>query len=129
MVITEHKTLNYYLKLKYPVILQEAPEGGFVAEIEDLPGCISQGETIEETMQMIEEARRLWLESACEDGLDIPLPESEAVYSGKFNIRVPASLHRKLHRLASKEGISLNQYVVFALSHTVGVAESKTAVK
>lgn len=127
MVTTERKTLKYYLNLKYPVTLQEAAEGGFVAEIEDLPGCYSQGETIEEATQMIEEARRLWLESAYEDKLDIPLPANETEYSGKFNVRVPVSLHRKLHKLAGKEGVSLNQYVVFALSHTAGVAESKAS--
>ena len=58
---------------------------------------------------MVEEARRLWLESAYEDKLDIPLPANETEYSGKFNVRVPVSLHRKLHKLAAKEGVSLNQ--------------------
>ena len=127
MIITERKSLKYYLNLKYPVTLQEAAEGGYFIEIEDLPGCYAQGETIEEAMQMIEEARRLWLESAYEDKLDIPLPANETEYSGKFNVRVPVSLHRKLHRLAGKERVSLNQYVVFALSHTAGVAESKAS--
>jgi antitoxin HicB len=126
---TKRKPLDFYINLKYPVILIPDETGGYAVEIEDLPGCISQGDTIEEAMQMIEEARRLWLESAYEDGLDIPLPESEAEYSGKFNVRVPASLHRKLRRLADREGVSLNQYVVFALSHTAGVAESKTSYK
>ena len=121
----KRKPLEFYLNLKYPVTLIPAEEGGYAVEIEDLPGCYSQGETIEEAMQMMEEARQLWLESAYEDNLDIPLPETEIEYSGKFNVRVPASLHRKLAKLAVKEGVSLNQYVVYALSHTAGVAETK----
>jgi len=125
----ERKSLEYYLKLKYPITLYPSPEGGYAVEIEDLPGCISQGETIQEAMEMINEAKHLWLESAYEDGLDIPLPGNEVKYSGKFNVRVPASLHRKLHRLAEKEGVSLNQYVLFALSHASGVAESKARYK
>jgi predicted RNase H-like HicB family nuclease len=129
MVTTEDKTLKYYLNLKYPVTLVPDEAGGYAAEIEDLPGCIAQGETVEEAMQMIEEARRLWLESAYEDKLDIPLPTNQVEYSGKFNVRMPVSLHRKLHRLAAKEGVSLNQYVVFALSHTAGVEESKPPYK
>jgi predicted HicB family RNase H-like nuclease len=44
-------------------------------------------------------------------------------------VRVPASLHRKLHKLAVKEGVSLNQYVVYALSHATGVAEAKRSYK
>jgi predicted RNase H-like HicB family nuclease len=123
------KPLEYYLALKYPITIEAAPEGGYFTEIEDLHGCYSQGETIEEAMQMIEEARRLWLESAYEDKLDIPLPANEIEYSGKFNVRVPVSLHRKLHRLAGKEGVSLNQYVVFALSHTAGAAENQPPFK
>ena len=117
------------MSLKYPVTLQEAAEGGFVAEIEDLPGCFAQGETISEAYKNIEFTLRLWLESAHEANLNIPLPENKAEYSGKFNVRIPASLHCKLHRPAEKEGVSLNQYVVFALSHTAGVAESKVSNK
>ena len=126
---TKQKSLDFYVNLKYPITLIPDETGGYAVEIEDLPGCISLGDTIEEAIQMIEDARRLWLESAYEDGLDIPLPENEADYSGKFNVRVPASLHRKLRRLADREGVSLNQYVLFALSHTAGVAESKTPYK
>src|SRR5271157_262443 len=96
----KRKPLQYYFDLHYPVTLIPAEEGGYAVEIEDLPGCYSQGETIEEAMQMIEEARKLWMESAYEDKLDIPLPKREFEYSGKFNVRVPASLHRKLHKLA-----------------------------
>ncbi len=129
MVTTACKTLKYYLRLRYPITIIEAPEGGYVVEIEDLPGCISQGDTIEEAMQMINVARRLWLESAYADNLDIPLPKNDTEFSGKFNVRIPVSLHRKLHRLAGKEGVSLNQYVVYALSHTAGVAESKAHYK
>jgi antitoxin HicB len=123
VVKTERKPLAYYLALKYPVTLHPAPEGGYAVEIEDLPGCISQGETIEETMKMVEEARRLWLESAYEDRLDIPEPRSEDDYSGKFNVRLPKSLHRKLDQLAVHEGVSLNQYLVSTLSLAVGLKE------
>jgi len=126
---TKRKPLEFYLKLKYAVTLIPAEEGGFAVQIEDLPGCYSQGETAEEAMEMIEEAKELWMESVYEDGLEIPLPSSEIEYSGKFNVRVPASLHRKLAKLAVKEGVSLNQYLVYALSHTAGVAETKRPYK
>jgi antitoxin HicB len=124
---TERKPIDYYLGLKYPVTLHPASEGGYAAEIEDLPGCISQGDTVEEAMKMIEEARVLWLESAYEDGLDIPIPRNEDDYSGKFNVRFPKSLHRKLDQLAVHEGISLNQYLVSTLSRVVGFAEGTKA--
>jgi antitoxin HicB len=127
---TERKPLEYYISLNYPITLHPSPEGGYAVEIEDLPGCISQGETVEEATKMIEEARCLWLESAYEDGLDIPVPRDEDDYSGKFNVRFPKSLHRKLDQLAVHEGVSLNQYLVSTLSHVVGLEEgSKTKRK
>jgi hypothetical protein len=43
-------------------------------------------------------------------------PRSEETYSGKFFIRAPKSLHRKLAKMAEKEGVSLNQYLVATLA-------------
>ena len=121
----ERKPLEHYLNLKYPVTIYTSPEGGFVAEIEDLPGCLAQGETLDETFELIEEARKMWLEVAYDDGQDIPEPRDEQEYSGKFFIRAPKSLHRKLDQMAKREGVSLNQYLVATLSHSVGVKEAR----
>ena len=122
----ERKPLEYYLGLKYPVIIIPDVAGGFVAEIKDLSGCYSQGETLEETYHNIEEARQLWMESMYEDGNEIPLPgsEIEKQYSGKFNVRIPKSLHRKLSEMAEQEGVSLNHYLVSTLSRAVGQEEA-----
>ena len=121
----ERKPLEYYLNLKYPITTHIAPEGGFVAEIEDLTGCMAQGETLEEAYEEIEIASTLWLETTYEDGQDIPLPRDEREYSGKFVVSVPKTLHRRLDSLAEKEGTSLNQLVVSELSRVVGIAEGK----
>ena len=120
---TERKPLEYYLGLKYPATFEEAPEGGYFIQIEDLPGCYAQGETVEEAKEMIEIARRMWLEVAYEDGQDIPEPRSQQEYSGKFNVRVPRGLHRKLDQMAKREGVSLNQFLVSTLSIAVGQKE------
>ncbi len=42
--------------MEYTIILQPAEEGGYWAEVPALPGCFSQGETVEETIQNIKEA-------------------------------------------------------------------------
>ena len=127
--VAERKPLKHYLNLKYPITIHIASEGGYVAEIEDLPGCLAQGETLTEAYELIEKARRMWLEVVYEDGMDIPLPRDEEQYSGKFNVRVPKNLHRKLDRMAKREGVSLNQYIVSTLSRCVGVAEEKAKYK
>jgi antitoxin HicB len=71
------------------------------------------------------EARHLWLESAYEDGLEIPLPRELEQYSGKFFIRAPKSLHRKLDQIAKREGVSLNQYLVATLARSIGMEEAR----
>lgn len=44
-------------------------------------------------------------------GDHVPEPLSERHYSGKFNVRVPASLHRELAIAAAELGVSLNRLV------------------
>jgi len=117
--------LEYYLQLEYPITIYRAEEGGYVAEIEDLPGCITEGETLDEVSQKIDEARRAWIEVAYEDGLEIPLPRTEQEYSGRFLVRIPKYLHRRLAEQAKREGVSLNQHVEAILSSGSSIPETK----
>lgn len=119
----EIKNLDYYLNKRYPFIVYPAEEGGYVAEIEELPGCMTQGETLEEVSKRIEDARRGWIEVTYEEGIEIPLPRTEEEYSGKFLVRLPKYLHRRLSEEAMREGASLNQYVVTILSAGASVNE------
>jgi len=108
--------LSYYLGLKYPVEITEQVEGGFFVRVPDLPGCMSQGETRDEALANIEDARRLWLEVAHEAGDDIPTPGESSEFSGKFVLRVPLYLHEELVRAADRENVSLNTYVLSLVS-------------
>jgi predicted RNase H-like HicB family nuclease len=111
------KDLAYYMELPYNIIIRKDPYGGYFAKIEELEGCMTQGETYEEALKNIREAMELWLENALEDGDIIPEPVAdEEEFSGKFVLRLPKTLLRLLARNAYKENLSLNQYVVFLLS-------------
>lgn len=44
-------------------IIHKAEEGGFWAEVPSLPGCMTQGETMEEVKAHLVEAVELWLEA------------------------------------------------------------------
>jgi antitoxin HicB len=59
----QRQPLEYYLSLKYPMSVYPEAEGGYTIIIPDLPGCMSQGETLEEAVNNINEARELWLET------------------------------------------------------------------
>jgi len=114
-----------YLKLPYTIKLIKEEDGTYYVSVEELPGCATIGDTLEEAMAMIKEAMEGWIESNLERGLEIPLPESMKEYSGKFLVRVPASLHRRLVEQAKKEGVSLNQLVVSLLSEKITLKEIK----
>ncbi|MEM6283391.1 MAG: type II toxin-antitoxin system HicB family antitoxin, partial [Chloroflexota bacterium] len=58
------KTLDYYLSLPYTIELTPDEDGAWFAEIPLLPGCMTQGETRMEVLEMIDDAKRLWLETA-----------------------------------------------------------------
>lgn len=62
--------------INHPVIIYPAPEGGYTAEIPSFPGCLAQGETIEECMKELEIVMNLWLQTA--QPTDQPLLTTEA---------------------------------------------------
>ncbi|WP_315791467.1 type II toxin-antitoxin system HicB family antitoxin [Fischerella sp. JS2] len=48
--------------MKLKVVLELSNEGGYTVYVPSLPGCISEGETIEEALENIQEAIELYLE-------------------------------------------------------------------
>lgn len=52
--------------MKLEVLIHPAEEGGFWAEVPALPGCVSEGDTFDETVDNIREAMEGWLEVAAE---------------------------------------------------------------
>ena len=89
----------------------------FYAKVLELDGCQSTGDTFEEAYQSLREAMEGWIEAKLEGGFEIPLPIGYEQFSGKFIVRIPKSLHYKLSVEAEQEGVSLNQYALYKLSH------------
>jgi antitoxin HicB len=73
------KTIEYYLAVPYTIELTPDEDGYWFAEIPLLPGCMTQGETRIDVLEMIDDAKRLWLETAIAE--NIPIPEPELVKS------------------------------------------------
>ena len=95
------------MKTHYPVEIHYSTEdGGFIATFPDLPGCSAWGAT----------------EAA---GNPIPEPSpltDEADYSGRFVMRIPKRLHADLVKSAKRQGVSLNQYVLYLLAARAAVS-------
>ena len=51
------------MQLEFTAVFREAPEGGYIAFVEELPGANSQGETLDEARGNLREAVELVLES------------------------------------------------------------------
>lgn len=110
-----NKNITYYLQLQYTIRLKKNSDGSYFAEIEELPGCMTEGDTEEEALVMIEDAKKAWLEAALARKVSIPEPTTDE-YSGKFNLRVPKSLHRQLAYKAKQENVSLNTFIITTLA-------------
>lgn len=65
----------------YSVIYEQAREGGYVAFVPVLPGCHTQGETLEKTERNVKEAIAIYLESLAVHGDAIPI---EAELEGRL---------------------------------------------
>jgi len=122
------KDLNYYLDLNYEIKLRPLTEdegGGWFAEVPLLPGCISDGESPEEALTNLNDAKKGWIETALELGRPIPEPTTEEDYSGQLRVRMPKSLHRALAEKAREEKVSLNQLIIYQLSRGIGHKSKK----
>jgi antitoxin HicB len=58
--------------MQYPIVIYPCEEGGYVAEIPALKGCLAQGETLAEVLQELEIVTNLWLETAEKYGQKLP---------------------------------------------------------
>ncbi len=105
----ERKEIDYYLSLEYPFKIETITGengGGYMITYSDLPGCISDGETIEETLANGEDAKKAWLKTAYEESVEIPIPNSTIDrFSGRITLRTPKSLHKDLVEQAESEGV------------------------
>ncbi|MDR2884372.1 MAG: type II toxin-antitoxin system HicB family antitoxin [Deferribacteraceae bacterium] len=89
---------------------QDEGSGWFIT-FPDLPGCISDGDTIEEAIENGADAEKAWLEANAEWQTE--------ERSGKLNIRIPKSVHRQLANQAYRESVSINTLIVSYLSSAV----------
>ncbi len=128
------RRLEYYLNLPYKIEIEPISDdagGGFVARLSDFGkyGIIGDGETIDEALQNLKEAKKIRFKEWLEEGLSIPEPNEETNIegcSGKFVIRIPKYLHFALISYARDNGVSLNQFVLSLLS--AGIERHQKAV-
>ncbi len=65
--------------MKYLVVVEKTA-GNYSAYVPDLPGCVATGGTLEEVQQNIREAVAMHMEGRREDGLPVPIPQTQAEF-------------------------------------------------
>lgn len=70
-----NKTIDYYMQLPYTIELTPDEDGFWFAEIPLLQGCMTNGESWDDALLMIQDAKYAWLTTALE--LNLPIPEPE----------------------------------------------------
>lgn len=58
--------------MRFTVVWEQEPDGGYVASVPALPGCISQGDTRAESLGNIREAIELYVDDCRASGDPIP---------------------------------------------------------
>lgn len=58
--------------MRYTVVLEQEPDGGFVVRVPALPGCVNQGDSREDALANIREAAELYLEDCIAAGEPVP---------------------------------------------------------
>ena len=111
---------------KYPFVVRHLLEeegGGYLIEFPDLPGCMSDGDSIQEAIENGFDAAKCWLAVAKESGRTIPEPGRGAA-SGKWVQRIPRTMHHRLNNKAKEEGVSLNSLVLSMIAEGLGRRDS-----
>lgn len=108
---------------KYPfeiTLLSEEDGPGYLITFPDLPGCMSDGASIEEALTNGADAEKAWIQAATKWGDAVPEPGGSTKAPGRFVLRTPKSLHAKLAKQAEVEGVSMNTLAVALLAEGLG---------
>ena len=82
----------------------------------ELSGCSAFGKTPKKALQELDSAIDLWLDAAKSKKWSVPKPVSGKEPAGKVLLRLPRELHKDYLSLATKEGVSLNQFMLYVLA-------------
>jgi predicted RNase H-like HicB family nuclease len=99
--------------MRYAIVVAYSDEDqGYIATAPELPGCSAFGETEEEAIKEVKIAASLWLSAAKKAGRKVPEPIVEKKFKGRFPLRIPEDLRRRLELEAKRRGVSLNELIL-----------------
>ena len=115
------RNLDAYQFTVRPLSKEEG--GGYLVEYPDIPGCMSDGETIADAIANGREALRDCVAVFQESGRKVPKPGIEAA---QWRQRLPRTLYSKLTVQAENEGVSINSLVTAIIAEAIGSRQANT---
>lgn len=112
-----------YLRESYARVLIPDESGGYYGEILEFPGCFAEGDSVEETYRELENAAESWVEVRLSQGQEVPLPFSNLDYSGVISLRIPRTVHKHAAIMAARDKVSLNSFLMSAVSSRIGAED------
>ena len=137
-------------KYIFPAVFDPGEKGGYCVTFPDLPGCITQGDTLEEALRMAKDALELHLWGLEDDGDPVPTPTPPAKIpapTGGFvnliqvfmppvrdemsnkAIKKTLTLPKWLNDLAEREKINFSRELQSALKNRLGITEPRKLKK
>jgi len=129
-------------KFVYPAIFEAEAVGGYSVSFPDLPGCITEGDTMEETLDMAKDAVGNYLAVLEEEGKTFPAasdpsglrPEGKGFVTlvdmdmlaykqkhDKRSVKKTLSIPQWLNTMAEREGVNFSNILQRALKERLGV--------
>lgn len=126
------------MKLVYPACMYEEDDGSYSVEVPDLKGCCTQGNTLQESLEMAQDAALGWILTSIEDDEEIPqaskiediklenergfktlllldIDQYTQKYGSKQSVKKTLTIPSWLNKRAEKIGVNFSQTLQDAL--------------
>ncbi len=106
---------------KYRVVTEWSDEDeAFIARVPALPGCAAHGDTVEKAGREARSAALGIIDVMRAHGDALPPEDASADYSGQLRLRLPKSMHERISRMATADGVSLNTMLLTFIAQGFG---------
>ena len=130
------------MKLVYPACMYEEDDGSYSVEVPDLKGCCTQGNTLQEALEMAQDAALGWILTSIEDDEKIPqaskiedielenengfktlllldIDQYTQKYGSKQSVKKTLTIPSWLNKRAEKIGVNFSQTLQDALLNKI----------
>ncbi|MRG86727.1 type II toxin-antitoxin system HicB family antitoxin [Salinibacillus xinjiangensis] len=126
------KSLEEFLNLDYKMVItpfEDEGEKGFVVSCPEISGLEVFGETLEEAIEEVREAKIALYEVFLEKGINIRYPEEynfeDEDFSGRMTLRIPKTLHKRIKYYSEDNNVSLNTGIIQLINDGINYADIK----